>query len=228
VKKLLPLFFSTVALLTAAHGASIVVEADDDNGFSFANGTDLAQGNLVRVGYFDVTDSVIAASSTTLVGLQFLDSHFFEFGRLHIGDTYNIPGHFAGTANLNTAGGSAFDNQQISLWVFATAANNDPLANFSNVTQTGVFYADRTQVLSWRIRPHAEIPNTSTIDISDLTNGAGNALVPAAHVVVGSFPTGTSDATGGANFGLAPVPEPTAVALLALGVATLGLRRRRS
>lgn len=217
-----------VGLCSSAHAASIVVEADDDNGFSFANGIDLAVGNLVRVGFFDITDSQIQANQ---FDLGFLNSHFFEFGAAHIGDTYGVDGHLASPITRNTAGGSVFDNKQIALWVFGSnnPSSADTFASISakGINQQGIFFANQATTPSWRIRSEAEIPSATTIDLSDLTNAAGTALTPGAHVVLGSFPTGVSDALGGPNFGLVAVPEPSSAILALLGGTAFLVRRRR-
>jgi hypothetical protein len=229
MKKFL-LAFLAAALLGNVHAATIVVEADDDNGFSRESGANLLKGNLVRVGYFDISDSVIATNKDNV---GFLDSHFVEFGIAHIGDTYNIDEHFASVVNRNTAGGSSFDNKQIALWVFA--ANNpnsaDTFVNIQGkgILEHGIFYADMAQAPTWRIRPEAEIPNATTIDITDLTNAAGTGLSPAGRVVVGTFPNGASDALMAPNFGLVTiVPEPSTVLALLGGAGLLFFRRRRA
>src|SRR5687767_8617595 len=95
MKKILPRLvcvFLTLSAFTAVEAASIITEADDDNGFSSTGGTDLPQGNLVRVGFFDISDAEIQQNQ---FDLTFLNSHFFEFGIAHIGDAYGVDGHFA-------------------------------------------------------------------------------------------------------------------------------------
>jgi hypothetical protein len=117
------------------------------------------------------------------------------------------------------------------LWVFNSSTLN-------TATQQGVFYwsiSDTTTIsdsdapgLRWSF-PTDEVAGTTSIELSDLTNSAGNALAGGAHVVIGGFGTGNSDATTAPNFNLAviAVPEPSTAFLGLLGGMAMLVRRRR-
>jgi hypothetical protein len=119
-------------------------------------------------------------------------------------------------------------NSQLYLWFFKTIANDDPNASFSNVQQQGIFYADMTAVPRWRIRPQNEIPNSTNVDLSDLTDANGTALIAGAHVVLGNFPSATNNTVfNKPNFTLVAIPEPTSATLLIGALGMVGFVRRR-
>lgn len=212
--------------LVHTQGATIIFSAEQDNGISTVDGTELAVGNQILVGSFNLTDAEIEAHASDL---QFLSAHFVAFGAGHVGDIYaGVNGHFSMTLTNNSAA-LGLANAQIYIWAFKTTANDDPNASFSNVTEHGIFYADMDVVNRWRIRPENEIPNSTHIDLSDLTNPAGTALNNSANILVGGFGTGTSSTFAGKpNFNLAAViPEPATASLLIFSVISLGVRRWR-
>ena len=212
------------SLVSASRGASIVWGASIDNGISLANGTNLPVGNLVRVGTFDITDGVIAANAGNI---SFLNSHFVEFGNARIGD--GIPGnpaeHFSKTSNADSGpGGLNIQGSQIYIWAFASTDNSTFATSIATAFQLGIFYMDKAVDVDWTVPIEDQIPNSTLVDLTDLATGS--VLVNGAHVVVGSFPDGTSDATGAPNFGLA-VPEPSTATAVIASIGLLALRRRR-
>src|ERR1043166_9558336 len=61
-----------------------------DRAVALADGTNgVPVGDLVRIGYFDIVNSQIAANPTNLVSL---DTHFFEFASGAMGDGTGIEG----------------------------------------------------------------------------------------------------------------------------------------
>jgi hypothetical protein len=224
----------TVVLMSQANAASIVAAAEQNNGIALPDGlTMLPVGNQLRVGTFllggvggsPMSDAQISAFTGNPAGLA---ANFVEFGRGSIGDTFGpgFDGFFSSTMVANsTALGLA--NAQIYLWFFKTTGNNAPLSNFSNVTHQGVFFMEMSVVPNWRIRPETEIPNSTNVDIADLSNPSGTAVRSGAHLVIGGF-GGNNTIFNKPNYTLAAVPEPTLAGLVGVGLVVVGLRRRRA
>jgi hypothetical protein len=238
MKKYLHILFVAAALAVPAGAATINWAAGLDNGFSLANGTDLSQGSLIRLGYFYDSSNSQQLSDTQIRALAntptLLDTYFKEAANTFIGANFGVAGHFSAdstvdTSALNIAGA------QMYLWVFNTGAVN-------TATQQGVFYwsslntstnPDGTPLapgLRWSFPTDDMVPGSTSIDLTDLTTNDGSALASGAHVVIGSFGTGTSDATFAPNFNLAAmaVPEPSTAFLALAGGVTMLVRRRRT
>jgi hypothetical protein len=216
MKRILALLLVAASTTFVAHAATVVATAQNYNGISLLDGSALPGGDIIRVGLFNLTDAQIQANQGNL---SFLNNNFVQFGVAHSGDTYGIDGYFAttlqgSTDSLGIAGG------QIYFW----ALNATSLAN---ANQQSIFYF--TGNPEWTFKADGANPNSSGPDVSDLTGGT-NALLPAAHLVVGTFPGGNSAAFPGAkNFNLvAVVPEPSCVLLLGAGALGLLARRRRN
>jgi hypothetical protein len=225
-KKLAITVSVALAMIAGAQAAAITWGATVSNGFSLANGNELPDNNLVRIGVFSLSDSEIAAAATA-GNLNLLNSNFLEVGRAHIGDGLgDLNGHFATVSNFpNTT-----PNQQMMYWVLASTNNTSDANSLASFFQMGIFYLPMNVNSNWGVPVDTQTPGISTTDLSDLTDpGTSTTLRAGAQIVYGSFPKGTSTATGAPNFGLAPspVPEPSTFGLL--GVTALGfLARRRS
>jgi hypothetical protein len=234
MKRYIPLL--ALAITTQLHAATIVTgnfAAAFDNGFATQNGTALPVGNEVRLGSFNISDAQIVQmiNNGDLVGLS---SHFTLFSAAFIG-TDAFPGHL-GQIPLNQRGGLfeksttmdlplALANADMYMWVFKTTGDNAVAGDFSNVLQIGVFSNNNA---AWRFPADTGLPESRSIELTNLTDASGDNLSGTAKVVFGSFGTGTIPATGAKAFDLSPVvPEPSAATVVLTSVGLLALRRRR-
>jgi len=214
-----------LAIVSASDASSFIFGAGESNSFSEENGTDLPAGNLARLGVFSLTDSEIQANSGNV---EFLNSNFTQIGTARIGEPFGgIPGHFSQSVQFDS---TSIAGRQMALWVFKSSNNSSDMASVNSALQIGIFYMDKALNGSWAVPPQNPVPGSSVIDINNLTDAATSTMLrPGAHVVVGSFPNGISDATGAPGFGLQtvsePVPEPSTVSFL--GIAALGFLARR-
>lgn len=216
-----------MAVLAPSEAATIVWGAAQDNGFSMMDGSNLKANNLVRIGTFDFAnpDDITANQ----LNIAFLNSHFTELAAGRIGDGLGgADEHFSHTDNANTgASGLNVAGARIYMWVFASSDNSSATASRNSAFQHGIFTITSND--NWLVPGQDPVPGATSIDISDLTNTAGNALNSGSKLLVGSFPAGTSDLSPGTpNFGLAAVPEPSIAITALFGGAALLLRRRRT
>ena len=209
------------AIVSATNAATIVSGADTSNGFSDQDGTDLGAGNLVRVGVFNLTDAQIQ-SAFAAQNFAALEQGFIQLGTARMGDGFGFSGHYTKGIDADTTSTAGL---QLALWVYKSGDNTSDTASINTPQQMGIFYMDRTLNSAWAVPPQSPIPGATVIDISNLTDASSANLRAGAHVVLGSFPRGASDATTAPNFGLAAVPEPSSIVLL--GIASLGLLARR-
>jgi hypothetical protein len=209
---------------SSSMAATIAWGAGQDNGFSLSNGTELAVGNLVRLGHFSITDGQIQAFfSAGNIGA--LNSSFTEIAVAQIGDDFAVPSNFGKSSTPDT---TAVAGLQLYFWAYHSSNNSSTANSIITALQMGIVYMDKAINPSWAAPAQNPVPGSTAIDLSDLTNALGTALVSGANIVVGSFPTGTSTATGAPNVGLASiVPEPTSAALIMVGLLSFAARRRQ-
>ncbi|HET6407525.1 MAG TPA: PEP-CTERM sorting domain-containing protein, partial [Chthoniobacteraceae bacterium] len=214
--------------------ASILFKASMDNGFTLSNGTTmLPVGSLVRLGSFNLTDSVIAQNQDNVA---FLAQNFVEFGNARIGDGVGgAAGYFQKTssADPNPVGpghpnGLNLANKQVYLWLFASSDNSSVAQSILTANHIGIFYLPFALDVDWQFPLDPDgVPVSTSLDISDLTTAPGT-LNASAEVVVGSE---TLTAAGGTlnspNFALHFVPEPSAATAVIASIGLLALRRRR-
>ena len=210
MKRTLTLLLLGISFVAHGLAATINFSSALDNGVSLLDGSNLPAGSLVRVGYFrdsgtgvQLTDAQIqalAVSPTTL------NASFVEVGTATVGNGFStaVAGHFAAVANADTASLNVV-GQQIYVWIL-----NAP--TLAAATQQAIVYWDKTSALNpdatpetpaarW-VFPAQNPPGVTTLDLSDLTTGSAT-LAAGAHLVVGTFPTGTSTTTSAPNFGAA-------------------------
>jgi len=225
LKKLTLLVTIACASAVTSHAASILWGAYTDNGFSQSSAAELPIGNLVRLGNFSLTDGQITAFFNA-GDIASLNANFVEVATAKIGDGIGAPSNFAASSAPDT---TAVAGLQMYYWAYASTDNTSTTTSKNTAFEMGIFYQDKAVQPSWAFPVQTPVAGSTTGDITDLTNVAGTALVAGAHIVVGSFPKGTSTAGSAPNFGLAPiVPEPTSAALLMVGLVSLAARRRRA
>jgi hypothetical protein len=232
-----------IATLFALTGQISALELKMDisgvaNGIGTANGTDFTLGNIVRFGYFDISDTTIAANATDYA---FLNSHFFQYGPLvktgYAGfqpfgssltegpETYLASSQFTYFIEANPVQGAAsFGNKPMYLWAFNQTALPSG-STYDLGTEIGIFKGVN-------LFPTGADENTQN-------GGIELSSVGIASIVVGSFGTGTTDPSPDLSspngdplyntVAVAPIPEPSAAVALISGVAMLcGIRRRRA
>lgn len=188
-----------------------------ENGLADAFGVRLLPGSLLLLGAFNISDSVIQANATNV---PFLLSHFAQYGSTTIGggDLMGTPGLFFQNTigNPDTTTPFPVAGSRIYIWAF-----NSPTT--TTATQQGIF--SQATLSNWLFPHENDIPNTTSVDLSNLTNANGTALAAGADVVLGSF---GQSALNPRDFELALIPEPSTYALILLGGAGLLFVRRRA
>jgi len=214
------LFIIAASFASTAPAATINWSASVNHGFSLENLDALPVGSLVRLGWFrdptsgqQLTDSQIQALKKTPLEL---DSRFVEAGRTTIGAGFDpaVAGHFAAVNIVDTSEtGLNLAGKQMYIWVLNAAtvgaATEQAILywNIADTTSNPDGMADKPGN-SWRFPTEAAYPVSTTIDINDLTIGAGGPLASGARLVVGKYPNGTSPTTGISNFGLSALDQP--------------------
>lgn len=196
-------------LSCGSYAATIAFGAAQDNGFSDSQGQELEIGNIVQVGVFTTGANEAERDNAIVSGFgspAFFTQNFVSLGTARIGDVFGTPSNFQGVSNVDT---TPYVGQQLYMVALRSTDTSTAPAAMSTARDIGVYYLSLSVNTSWAVPPQNPVPGSTAIDLSDLTNPAGNALVNGARVLVGRFPLGASTAGGAPNFGLAPVPEPS-------------------
>lgn len=211
----------TLLALNQPASANITLNwaAGTDNGFGLEDGTDLAQGSLIRLGTFtNLTFTQISTYSPTM-----LEPYFVELGNSTIGTGFPVDAHFQAQSILVNP--SAAIQALAGSYLYMYASNLSNGIPYSGILQYAIL--TMTNDSNWLLPPDSPVANT-TIDISDLTDGPGTSLLSGALILAGGFGVGTSDATEVPLFNLRTIPEPSAYGIIAAGLAVVaGLRFRR-
>lgn len=189
-------------VLPAKAFVTVNAGASADNGVSAASGSELEMGNYVRVGHFTVSDSDLQAHASDL---DYLKANFVDFGSARVGDAFNVPGQWDKSISNANSDGLGLAHQQIHLWILRSTNTSSLAQAIDTAIEHGIFYANKALVPDWQFPASNDIPNSTTIDMTDLTTVDDAVLSAAARVVIGSFPKGKSRSTGAANFGLATI-----------------------
>ncbi len=209
-------FASLLLGVANSFGGAVSWSAATDNGFADASGIKLPAGSLLLVGAFDISDTTIQANFNNLA---FLSSHFAPYGSSSIGTNVGgAPGFFFqnSSGNLDTTSPFAVAGNRIYIWAFNSAS-------MGTATQQGIF--TQTALSSWLFPHESDIPNTTSVELTDLTTGDPGTLAAGADIVIGGFKQGSGNTT---DFNLAPIPEPSTWVLVSLGgLALLYFRRRQ-
>jgi Calx-beta domain len=166
----------TVGVRPAAAAATINWSAIGDRAVVLADGTNgVPQGDLMRLGYFDISDDQITANAADVA---LLDSHFLQFASGLIGDGTGVEGTFTEVSFNN---GANFPGQPIYIWVF-----NSP--NLGTATEHGILAAPSNS--AW-VFPADPVLGVTSVDIGDsgVTTVVGSIGGP---VTIGGYPFGSS------------------------------------
>ena len=173
--------------------------------------TPVANGNSVWIGAFNSSfQNQVQANRDNPFALL---SNWQEYDRTTI---TNRVGPFTQTASFSGTGTSdeaVFDNLRMYLWIFSTTDGQAPAPGFANVTAYGLFTS--TTDPDW-VFPALSTPFPGYIK----------------DIYTGDAVTATRGSIDGTHLylaGFSPVPEPSTVALLSVGLpaAVLMLRKRR-
>ena len=214
--------------IAAARATTVLWSAANDTGIVDAstNGTDnkgvvVAQGNLVRLGYFTISDAAVSLAKTNPSLLSSTSWHVIADTTIGIGT--NLPGSFSLSSPVTLAAGDF--GHQIYIWVL-----NAPTVGAA--TQQAIFYEPATGLpgqfnANWAF-PGSNGPTISTtIDIGQAKTSLGGTYLAGSYQTSNASATTTFGAATGAVKLEAVVPEPSTFTLFALAAAAgAGLRRR--
>ena len=221
------LFFSTVA----THAATVNWQAGIDTGFADSSGAALAQRNLLRIGYFTISNGAVAGlANPTVANVGSLNSSFREFGQARVGDTFGVDGSFQANTNFSYPSNPSFSpSSQIYIWA-VKATNTATLATvLSTVTEQAIFYVPSASNLAWKFPATDTSPTGPTLDIQQASTTFGGIYLAGSYQLFNPSVTAAFGTTSGAVQlqAVSAVPEAsTFIFGVATILAAVGSRRR--
>jgi len=214
------LTISCALVLAVAQSATVNWGAAVDTGIVDSTGNNLLPtGDLIRLGYFTITDSqILALASPTASNLATLSSNWHSIADTTIGTGTFSPGSFqvASTPNLTAAD----FGHQIYIWALNATT-------VSASTQQAIFYNPIANSGAWAL-PGSNL-NSTSIDIGGTTGPkSGGTYLAGSYQTTNAAAAGVFGAGAGAvKLAAVPAPEPSTITLCAMAaVAMAGSRRR--
>ena len=214
------LILAGVLTATLAQSATVNWGNVNDTGFANASGVALPAGNLVRLGYFTISDLAVQALAVpTSANIATLNASWHV-----IADTTIGTGTGGAAAFFTLASSPVFSGADLGHQIYIWALNG---ATTGSATQQAIFYEPAASNIAWTF-PGDNLPTTTkNIDMGQAKPALGG------NFLAGSYQTSNASvaaAAGGGAYGsinLAAVPEPSTFALLGVAaMATAGSRRR--
>ena len=205
--------------LSSLHAATVNWGAINDTGLANASGVALAQGNLVRLGYFTISDSAVVIAKTNLATLN---AAWKSIADATVGTGTGADATFTVATSPAVLSGADFGHQ-IYLWTLNAST-------VAAATQQAIFYEPAANNSAWTF-PSSNAGNLSTtIDIGQAKTSLGGVFLAGGYQA--------SNASVSAIFGgpagavqlesVTPVPEPSTFLVGAFAaMAAVGLRKRR-
>lgn len=217
MKKLLLICSSALLMTVASNAATINWGAQNAVGFADASGAALAQGDLVRLGYFTISDSAIS-TAVAAGDVSTLSSSWVSIADSTIGTGFGVNGFFATTSTPTLSGGSF--GHQIYLWALNAAS-------VGSATQQAIFYEPAGSNSSWNL-PGTNVAAT-TIDVDQAkTSLGGTYLAGSFQSTNASLSTILGSSAGAVQLqSISVAPEPSRILLIFAGAGALMIRRRR-
>lgn len=218
---LLAVAFLYFAAPPLSQASSVSWSAVGANQVALSDGTPASDGWLLRLGGFDVSKANVSANAGNV---SYLNSHFIEFGTATFGNSALTAGNFGAWESVSNGDTSNVGPSHINLeldsmylWAFNSAT-------IGGATQHLLVSSSLSH---WAFPLESGFPNTTAIDLGDLTDSTGLTLLPSAELYAGNFSFQVGAGGGNLFQMVAIVPEPSVWALIALALALSVLFRRR-